>query len=134
MFYLFLFYGFVGWLIDSGYRSFLDRRWVRGGFSFLPFAPSYGFAAILLFSFGSILVPFPFVVQWIFLGFFFAAYEYVCGHLGVFLNNRRLWDYSEGFLNLHGHTDLLHAVYWATLSLVVLHWFHPWLVEIFSKI
>ena len=132
-FFIFLFYSFVGWLIDSGYRSFLNHGWVRGGFSVLPFAPSYGFGAVLLFSLGPFMTPLPLGMQWMLLGFFFAAYEYACGHLGVLLNKRRLWDYSGGFLNIQGHTDLLHAIYWATLSLWVFYWFHPWLFEILFK-
>ena len=79
------------------------------------------------------MTPLPLGMQWMLLGFFFAAYEYACGHLGVLLNKRRLWDYSGGFLNIQGHTDLLHAIYWATLSLLVFYWFHPWLFEILFK-
>ncbi len=130
--YAFFFYGFVGWVIDSGYRSLVDRRWTRGGFSFLPFTPSYGLAGVILLWIGPSIIVWPYWIQWVFLGFLFAMYEYVCGHIAVFIHKRRLWDYSGGFLNLHGHTDLLHAVYWATLSLVVLHWVHPWLIRLVS--
>ena len=127
--FLFLFYGLVGWVIDSSYRSLTERRWVRGGFSVLPFTPSYGLAAVMLFAIGPMLLAWPLWLQWIFLGMLFSIYEYLCGHVSILIMRRRLWDYSHGFLNLHGHTDLLHAIYWATLSLITLHWFHPWLLS-----
>lgn len=130
MLYAFFFYGFIGWLIDSGYRSLVERRWTRGGFSILPFAPSYGLASVILLGIGPSLLVWPLWSQWVFLGVFFAAYEYAAGHVSIFVTKRRLWDYSQGFLNLHGHTDFLHAIYWATLAFATLHWFHPWLLHL----
>lgn len=126
-FFLFIFYGMVGWLLDSGYRSLTDRRWTRGGFSKLPFTPSYGLGAVILLAIGPSIILWPLLVQWVVLGLLFAVYEYLCGHLSLLFVRRRLWDYSDGFLNIHGHTDLLHGIYWATLSLFTLHWFHPWM-------
>lgn len=130
MFFIFVFYSLAGWCIDSGYRSMVDRRWSRGGFSPLPFTPSYGLGAVMLVAVGPSITPLSYLSQWILLGLLFAAYEYACGHLSILFVRRRLWDYSEGFLNVHGHTDLLHGLYWATLSLLTLHWFHPWLMAV----
>lgn len=127
---IFAFYGVVGWVIDSAYRTITRGAWERGGFSILPFTPSYGFAAVLLLALGPTLSNYALAIQWLVLGLFFAAYEYVCGHIGVLVMRRRLWDYSNGFLNVDGHTDLLHAAYWATLSLLTLYWFHPWIRQI----
>jgi len=128
----FFVYGFLGWIIDSGYRSLECKKWTRGGFSFLPFTPSYGLAAVILIFATPYVLPLPHGVQWLILGVVFAAYEYACGHLSVLVMKRRLWDYTGHFLNLHGHTDFLHALYWATLAYAVLHWFHPWLAYLLS--
>lgn len=127
--FFFLFYGVVGWFIDSGYRSIVNRSWTRGGFSKLPFTPSYGLGAVILLAIGPSIILWPLQVQWVVLGLVFAVYEYLCGYLSLFVMKRRLWDYSNGLLNLHGHIDLLHSIYWATLSLLTLHLFHPWLKE-----
>ena len=128
----FFFYGVLGWCIDSGYRSLLAKRWEPGGFSRFPFTPSYGAAAVLLLQLAPIILSLAPILQWMALGIMLAAYEYLCGHLAIHFTRRRLWDYSKGFLNIHGHTDLLHAGYWATLSFIVIHYFHPWIVRIVS--
>lgn len=131
MLFAFVFYGWIGWVIDSGYRSLVDRKWVRGGFSFLPFAPSYGFGAVVLLAVAPAVLRLPVPVQWVVLGMIFGVYEYCCGRIAVLVMKRRLWDYSGGRFHVHGHTDLLHAAYWATLALITVHVVHPWVLETF---
>lgn len=130
--WIFLFYGVVGWIIDSGYRTLVDKKWSPGGFSMLPFTPSYGAAAVLLFWAGPLIMHWPVAIQLVVLGLVFGTFEYVCGHLSILFMRKRLWDYSKGFWNIHGHADLLHTIYWAFLSYGALHWFHPWLLETVS--
>lgn len=131
MVYTFLLYGCIGWIIDSVYRSLKHRTWTPGGFSFLPFAPSYAVAAILLIDYlGPLFFDLSLLLQWFVFGLIFGFFEYICGHLSLIFVHRRLWDYSNGFMNIDGHTDLLHTVYWATLSIFVLHLFHPWIVSL----
>ncbi len=132
MLWIFFLYSFLGWIIDSCYRSLAAHKWTRGGFSFLPLAPTYGLGVTILLSLGHYLLALPLFVQWCILGVFFAGYEYFCGQMAVIFLNRRLWDYSKSFLNMHGHTNLLHAVYWATLAIFTLHWLHPFILRVAS--
>ncbi len=134
MFWIFVFYSCLGWLLDSCYRSLVDRTWKKGGFSLLPFAPSYGIGAVTLFTLSPIVETYPLFLEWILFGIFFGAYEYLCGRITVLLFNRRLWDYSKNVLNIQGHTDLLHAIYWATLSLLTLYVFHPWFLSTLAQL
>lgn len=129
----FVLYGFVGWVLDSAYRSIVDKKWVRGGFSAFPFTPSYGIGAAILVVIGPSILQFSYPVQWLLLGIIFGGYEYVCGRVTMLFMKRRLWDYSHARLNLHGHTDLLHAVYWATLAFLVLHYVNPWVFSVFTR-
>ena len=122
----FFLYGFIGWVLDSVYRSMVDRRWARGGCTFLPFTPSYGIGAVILLVIGPTIVQFSYPVQWLLLGVIFGGYEYLCGRVTVRVFRRRLWDYSRERMNIHGHTDLRHIVYWATLAFLVLHYVNPW--------
>jgi uncharacterized membrane protein len=126
--FLFFLYSFIGWTLDSGYRSIKHRTWVHGGMWKLPLTPIYGFGAFILLGIAPYITPLPFAVQWIFLGSFFATYEYLSGCIVVRVLKRRLWDYSDGFLNAGGHTDLVHGIYWATLSTFFLYHLHPWVV------
>ncbi len=125
---IFLYYGFLGWIIDSLYRSIVDRTWKRGGFSRFPLAPTYGLGAILLILIGPVILPLPFWLELIVLGLIFSTYEYLCGIFSLSVMKRRFWDYSKSFLNVHGQTDLLHGIYWALLSYTVLHKMHPWII------
>lgn len=127
----FFLYGCIGWIIDSAYRSIVDRKWVRGGCTALPFTPSYGFGAVILLIIGPTILLLPLAVQWLALSAIFGMYEYMCGHVTVRIFHRRLWDYSRARLNIHGHTDLLHAIYWGTLALLVLHYVNPWVFSLF---
>ena len=130
---VFLFYGFLGWILDSLYRSLVDRQWKHGGFSRFPIAPTYGLGAIILLLLSPLLQPLPFFIEILLLGIIFGIYEYLCGIFSLLVFKKRFWDYSKGFLNVQGQTDLLHATYWAILSFVVMRWFHPWIITILPE-
>jgi uncharacterized membrane protein len=110
---LFFLYSFVGWIIDSSYRSVEAKKYSSG--SFLPFlAPIYGVAGVSLTLF----------FQWSSLSLFLdillgtvlvVMIEFFGGIFCVCVFGRRYWDYSKETYNLLGHISLLHSVYWLLL-------------------
>lgn len=53
----FTFYSWLGWLLESGYKTARDRRPVNSGFLSGPFVPIYGFGAIGVIQLLNILDP-----------------------------------------------------------------------------
>jgi uncharacterized membrane protein len=104
----FFIYGFVGWVIDTMYRSFENGQIIFGGMfqSFfwpIPFAPIYGFGALTLIAFKKVLWNRnPLLVVPV-IGVIMTAVEYSGGELTLALLRHRAWDYSNYFLNFRGH-------------------------------
>lgn len=135
----FLIYGFVGWIIDSLYRSFETGQIFFGGMfqSFfwpIPFAPIYGFGALVLIVFTKTLWnKSPLLVVPV-LGVIMTAIEYSGGELTLALLQHRAWDYSSYFLNFRGHIDLLHGIYWMFLGWAFIKYIHPSVEKLAKKL
>ena len=44
----FIIYSFLGWILESLYRSFCERKLINTGFLRGPFCPIYGFGAAIM--------------------------------------------------------------------------------------
>jgi len=136
--FYFLIYGLIGWLIDSIFDSLVFGYLVLGGMfrSFLlpiPFAPIYGFGALVLISFKKIFWN---KSPWIILptvGVIINTIEYFGGVLTLLVLGRRAWDYSGSFANLHGHINLLHGILWMFLGYAFIKIIHPHVEKIAQK-
>ena len=47
----FILYSFIGWAIESIYKSILQKKWVNTGFLNGPICPIYGIGALIMFLF-----------------------------------------------------------------------------------
>lgn len=116
--YLFVVTGILGWVIDSGYRSLLERKLISGGFLPIPFSPIYAFGALLIVLIHFFIQDFHIISRGIIYGAVLTFYEFISGFFILKIIGYRLWDYSENTLNILGHTDILHACYWIILALL----------------
>jgi len=126
----FLIYGFVGWLIDSMHGSFVSGYIILGGMfkSFLlpiPFAPIYGFGALLIISVKKLLWNKNPLLLMPVVGAIMTTVEYFGGVITLSVLGHRAWDYSKNFANFHGHIDLYHGVLWMVLGLGFVKLIHP---------
>jgi uncharacterized protein len=125
-FLIFIIYSFVGWVIESGYRSVLEKgEFVNSGFLFGPFIPIYGFGAILILLIESCILSLPFFLQIL----VFSAAATIIEYLTSFTFERkfsmRLWDYSNYPLNINGRVCLLYSGFWALLSAIQIMYVQP---------
>jgi len=126
----FLIYGLLGWIIDTMHDSFFNGHLILGGMfkSFLlpiPFAPIYGFGALLIISVKKILWDKnPWLLMPI-VGLMMTAVEYFGGVITLAVFGHRAWDYSNRFANFHGHIDLYHGILWMVLGLGFVKLIHP---------
>ena len=114
----FLVFSLLGWCLDTLLRSLRRKRWapIRA----VPFSPLYG-----LCSFIFLFMPRPverahWPIQFLFFAIAFAGFEYLAGALILRLSGRRIWDYRDRILHLHGHTDLFHFLLWGAVGVFTL--------------
>ena len=124
---LFSIYSFIGWLLESVYRSITQRRPINAGFLYGPFVPIYGFGAgfivILEYAFRSWHI----VPQLFMYGIVLTLVEYVVALLFETVFKLKLWDYSRNRFNIQGRVCLLFSGFWAALALVFVLVIHPWI-------
>ena len=129
----FIIYSFLGWILESIFKTILEKKIINSGFLIGPFCPIYGFGAIIMYLFleqasGKPILTFC-------LGFVILSFwEYV---VGIFLEkifNTKYWDYSENKFNLQGRVCLTNSIFWGLLSIIFIDLLHPIIVNLVSKI
>ena len=120
----FIIYSFLGWILESTYKSVLQKRIVNSGFLHGPLCPIYGYGAmimylslknmqnniVILFFFGLIVL---------------SIFEYAVSWLLEMIFKTKYWDYSKKFCNIHGRVCLQNSLYWGALGIVFMKIIHP---------
>lgn len=112
----FLFFSFLGWLLDSGYRSLTEKKWINAGYFKGPCCPIYGWGGLALLFVFKYLTFLPLFFLLVIGGISVVAVEYLGGLFAEKVLRLKLWDYSSSKYHLGGHIDLLHSFYWLLLS------------------
>lgn len=129
----FVIYSFFGWLLESLYKSFYEKKFINSGFLAGPFCPIYGYGALIMylllnrFSNNLILL---FISAFIVLSIF----EYFVGVILEALFNTKYWDYSNYKFNIKGRVCLLNSMYWGILGVIFIKLIHPAIQGLESKI
>ena len=120
----FITYSFFGWIIESVFKSVVQKKMVNSGFLHGPFCPIYGFGAIIMLLF---LEPFKEKVIVLFFVSFFvmSLWEYIAGWILEKKFNTKYWDYTNNFLNIKGRVCLQNSTFWGILGVVFMVWIHP---------
>lgn len=127
----FAIYAFFGWVVESLYKSFMEKRIVNSGFLAGFFCPIYGFGALIVLGstnwiyqiFSNDIIAF--VVSMVFAVFLVTALEYLTGYILDKSFNCKWWDYSNNFANIHGYICLKNSIFWGGLSVLLLSVLHP---------
>ena len=129
----FIIYSFVGWVMESVFRSIIEKKIINTGFLRGPFCPIYGIGAIIMLVFlerfqdKSILLFFIAIT-------ILTAWEYFVGVLLEKLFNTKYWDYSEHKFNFQGRICLTNSICWGILGVVFVRYIHPFIEGIISKL
>lgn len=129
----FLIYSFLGWVMESIFRSIMEKKIINTGFLRGPICPIYGIGAIIMITILSKLsnnLILLFVASVVILTF----WEYV---VGIFLEktfHTKYWDYSNHKINFQGRICLSNSIYWGILGVVFVKYIHPFMQEIIEKI
>lgn len=121
--FYFIFYSFIGWIIEGLYSLFTTGVFFKKNFLRGPFKPMYGFAPIILLECINPNASIGFIM---FLSFIIpSVVELISGFLlkGVF--GELWWDYSEMKCNIGGHICLKFSIYWIGLCALLIYIVHP---------
>lgn len=129
--FYFIIYSFLGWCLESVYKSILQKKIVNSGFLYGPFCPMYGIGAILMLALGGISSN---VVVIFIIGFLlFSIWEYIVAVILEKLFKTKYWDYSGLKFNIKGRVCLKNSIYWGILGVLLILVIYP-LIERFTNL
>lgn len=112
----FLIYSVLGWVVESIYMSFCEKRFVNRGFLLGPCCPIYGFGALLVYF---ILRPFSgnYVILYVIGCIVPTVFEFfVAAFMQMFLG-KVWWDYTDKPFNFRGVICLESTIAWGFYTL-----------------
>ncbi len=129
----FVIYAFIGWVLESLYKSILQKKIVNSGFLAGPFCPIYGFGALIMY------LSLKDVSNNIFVLFFFGTialsmFEYIVGLFLELVFKTKYWDYSQKKFNIQGRVCLQNSLYWGILGIIFMRVIHPLVEDLIRKI
>lgn len=110
---------FIGWIVESSYRSVVEHEIVNSGFLSGPFIPIYGFGSLAIAGAAYMLRGLPAYFYWLFLCLVPSLIEYAGSWVLERFFGLRLWDYHGQRLNIRGRVCLLYSLFWAGLTILV---------------
>lgn len=119
----FIIYSMLGWLVESIYMSFCNRKLTNRGFGRGPFCPIYGFGGVI----GYLLLS-PLSGQYIklyFIGALLATtFEYIVGRLMLKIFGEVWWDYNDKPYNYQGIICLESTAAWGLYAIIIIMFLH----------
>ena len=129
----FIIYSFLGWILESIYRSAIERKLINTGFLRGPFCPIYGIGAIIMLIFLERFQDKP-ITLFIIAITLLTAWEYIVGVILEKIFKTKYWDYSDHKFNFQGRICLLNSICWGFLGVAFVKYIHPFIENIISKI
>ena len=115
----FFLFSIIGWMVESIYMSFCNKKLTNRGFMTGPFCPIYGVGATL----GYIILH-PLAQNWIMLYIVGAAlatiFEFLVARLMMKLFGEVWWDYNEKFCNYTGVVCLESTLAWGLYAVIII--------------
>lgn len=121
--FYFIIYSFLGWSLESIYKTICLRKPVNSGFLYGPFCPMYGIGAVLMTSIGEISNNI--IVIFLISFLVFSIWEYIVAVILEKLFKTKYWDYSDLKFNIQGRVCLKNSIYWGILGVFLIFIIHP---------
>ena len=113
----------LGWCVDTLLRSVRRRRFAP--IRRVPFSPLYGVACLGLWAAPSAVGTAAWWLQFLAFALFICAFEYAAGAMILLVRGTRMWDYTDRYCHVSGHTDRFHFFLWGTLGVIAYRWALP---------
>lgn len=120
-------YSFIGWIYESGLRSFTNKRWYNSGFLNGPYIPIYGFGAILdIYFLSNLNDP---IKIFLYSAIINCLLEYLTSWWMEKVFHGRWWNYSQKPLNINGRIYYGGFLAFGSFATFVILYFQPWLIS-----
>ncbi|EGT3617400.1 putative ABC transporter permease [Clostridium perfringens] len=125
-------YSFLGWLCEVIYCYIIDHKFTNRGFLNGPLCPIYGFGAFFVLTFldeykNNVILVFILGV------IITSVLEYITSFVLEAVFHTKWWDYSEHRFNIHGRVCLLNSTLFGILSVVLVEFINPIIVDFVRK-
>ena len=136
--FVFYFYCFGGWCLESAYVSVKDRKLTNRGFMRGPFLPIYGSGATMMLvvsmPFQGMGLPWRVVLTYLAGCFGATVLEYITGVVMEALFKVRYWDYSNQRFNFRGHICLSSSLAWGLITVAMTEFIHKYVERLILAI
>ena len=133
IFLLFITYSFLGWVVESIYCSYKEKKIINRGFLIGPYCPIYGFASVLILLFLSDYSNDLFVLFNISI-LLAGIVEYATSYYLEKIFKLSLWDYSNNKFNINGRICLKNLIYFGFLSIMLVRYVNPFIYNLYMHI
>ncbi len=127
-------YSFLGWVIESSYRTAKRGRLINSGFLYGPFIPVFGFGGLIIHGLYLPLGAVPYASALVVMTIAVTLLELITGLVMHRVFGLMLWDYSEHRYNLGGYICPRFSFYWLGLAVVVTRVLRPVLLELSAQL
>lgn len=124
VFLYFIFYSFLGWVMETLYCSVREQHLVPRGFLLGPICPIYGVGALVMILFLSRYM-YNLVIFYVVATVLMSAWEYFVGWLLEETTHIKYWDYSQHRFNFKGRISLFICLWWGLLAYITVFHIHP---------
>jgi uncharacterized membrane protein len=129
----FIIYSFLGWILESVFRSFCEKKIINTGFLIGPVCPIYGAGSIIMLIMmghlkGKLIEIF--LISMIVL----TIWEYLVGFFLEKVFKTKYWDYSDHKINFRGRICLTNSLFWGLLGVGFINYIHPYILNIINLI
>ncbi len=132
-FLLFLFYSFVGWIIEIINEIIRERRFVNRGFLIGPYCPIYGCGMLLIIFLLTRYLDEP-VVLFVMCVILCSILEYFTSYIMEKMFKARWWDYSDRKFNINGRICLETLIPFGVGGLLIMYLVNPFMVSQITSI
>ena len=117
-FILFMFYSFIGWIIEIINEIITEKRYVNRGFLVGPYCPIYGFGTIFMITLLTRYLD-DFIVLFIMSVVICSLLEYFTSYIMEKMFKARWWDYSDKKFHINGRICLSNCIAFGVLGLLI---------------
>lgn len=128
---LLLIYSFLGWIAETGFATWKEKRYRNRGFASGPFCFIYGLSGVILTVFLNDLTARP---VFLFLGSMIIAttLEWITGIILERMKQKKWWDFSDKKWNLDGYICLQHSLLWGVLGYITVRYTNNFILNLYS--
>lgn len=133
IFLLFIFYSFLGWLMEVTCKLIQYKRFINRGFLMGPICPIYGHGTIIMLILLKDFASNPFIL-FVMSMLVCTTLEYLTSYFMEKLFSARWWDYSNKKFNINGRVCLRNTLCFGILAIVLVYFLNPFILTYIEKI